>query len=151
MTDATENTPSAHTNAIQGTVSREEIDGPDDTLGAVFPMTPDGVDFLEENNAWGFVTIAREPEFAAMYVSGTAKEVRYFARVESVVDADEAKLAQPGEEYPRFESGKKVVVFEPESLHELEDPIPYRERIPYSLRYTDLGRFRSATGTDDLF
>jgi hypothetical protein len=60
-------------------------------------------------------------------------------------------LAHPVEEHPRFESGKKVVVFEPQSLYMLEDPIPYRDRTPYSLRYITLGDFRTATGTDELF
>ena len=139
------------TDALQGTIARHEIDGRDDTIGALFPTQPNGVEFLRENNAWGFVTISQEPEFVAMYVSGSKKAVKYFARVEEIVDAENAELARPVEEYPQYESEKKVVVFQPRSLFEVEDPIPYRNRTPYSLRYITLGDFRTATGTDELF
>lgn len=143
--------PSPDADAIQDTISRGEIEGADDIQGALFPTKPEGIDFIRENNAWGFVSISRRPEFVAIYVSGSAKEVQYFARVKEIVDAKDAELARPVEEYPQFDLSKSVVVFEPESLYELEDPIPYRAKTPYSLRYTSLGRFRSATGTDDLF
>lgn len=144
-------TPSPDANSVQGTISRKEIEGPDDTQGALFPTKPDGVEFIRENNAWGFVTVGREPEFVAIYVSGSAKEVQYFARIEEIVNARDAKLARQVEEYPQFDSSKSVVVFKPESLYELEDPIPYRMKTPYSLRYMNLGDFRTATGTDELF
>lgn len=139
------------TEALQGTIARHEINGPDDTLGALFPTQPDGIEFLRENNAWGFVSISREPAFVAMYVSGSESGVKYFARVEEIVNTENAELARPTEEYPHFESRKKVIVFQPESLYELEDPIPYRNQTPYSLRYITLGDFRTATGTDELF
>jgi hypothetical protein len=143
--------PSPNANAIQESISRDEIDGANDVQGALFPTKPEGVEFIRENNAWGFVTISRDPEFVAIYVSDSAKEVRYFARVKEIVDAEDAELARPVEEYPQFDSSKSVVVFEPGSLYELENPIPYRVKTPYSLRYTSLGQFRSATGTDELF
>lgn len=144
-------TPSPGKNSIQGTISRNEIEGADDTKGALFPTKPEGIDFLRENNAWGFVTIRREPEFVAIYVSSPTKKVQYFARVKEIVNADDAELARPVEEYSQFDPSKNVILFEPGSLYELEDPIPYRVKTPYSLRYTVLGDLRSATGTDDLF
>ena len=49
-----------------------------------------------------------------------------------------------------FDENKQVVVFEPGSLYELSDPIDYESRVPYSLRYTELGRFKRANTTDDL-
>ncbi|GAB7019663.1 hypothetical protein JCM18750_25240 [Halostagnicola bangensis] len=49
-----------------------------------------------------------------------------------------------------FDSSKCVVIFEPGSLYELSDPIPLETRVPYGLRYTDLGSFRTAETTDDL-
>jgi hypothetical protein len=137
--------------ALQGTIARHEINGPEDTYGALFPTQPDGVEFLRENNAWGFVNMSKEPAFVAMYVSGTEKAVKYFAQVKRIVDSEDADLAHPVEEYPQFETRKKVIEFQPESLYELKDPIPYRNRTPYSLRYITLGDFRTATGTDELF
>lgn len=91
----------------------------------------------------GFVTMTQEPEFVAMYVSGSENAVQFFARVEEVVDAEDAELARPVEENPQFEAGNKVIMFQPRSLFELEDPIPYRNRTPYSLRYITLGDFRA--------
>jgi hypothetical protein len=143
--------PSPGANAIRGTISRNEIEGADDIEGALFPTKPEGVEFIRENNAWGFVTISRDPEFVAIYVSGSAKEVQYFARVKEIVGAEDAELARPREDYPQFDPSKSVVVFELGSLYELENPIPYHVKTPYSLRYTSLGQFRTATGTDELF
>jgi hypothetical protein len=143
--------PSPDANAIQGTISRSEIDGTDDIQGALFPTKPEGISFLQENNAWGFVRVSREPEFVAIYVSGSAGKVQYFARVKEIVRAEDVELARPVKEYPQFDRSKSVLVFEPGSLYKLEDPIPYRVKTPISLRYTSLGRLRSATGTDELF
>jgi hypothetical protein len=112
------------------------------------------VEFLKENNAWGFVRINKEPEYATMYVSEDIQEVRYVARVREIVSATEAQLARTLESYigeqAEFDEGKKVVLFEPESLYELADPIEYESRVPYSLRYTELGRFMQAETTDDI-
>jgi hypothetical protein len=46
--------------------------------------------------------------------------------------------------------GKMVVRFEPESLYELEDPVPYETKYPQSLQYTTLGALRTAETTDDM-
>lgn len=68
--------------------------------------------------------------------------------------ATEAQLAQTLESYTgdqaEFDETKKVVVFEPESLYELADPIEFETRVPYSLRYTELERFKQAKTTDDI-
>ncbi|QKY20660.1 hypothetical protein B4589_009815 [Halolamina sp. CBA1230] len=144
-------TPSKDADAINGTKSRKDIEGADDTLGAIFPTKPGGIEFLRENNAWGFVNLNREPEFVLIYVSGSTKAVRYFARVQDIVPADVATLTRPAESYPQYDPSKSVVVFEPGTLQELTPEIQYREKTPYSLRYTTLGNVRDATGTDDLF
>jgi len=49
------------------------------------------------------------------------------------------------------ERRKKVIQLEPESLYELENPIPYAKEYPQSLRYTTLDQFRTATTIEDLF
>ncbi|MCL9813966.1 type I restriction enzyme HsdR N-terminal domain-containing protein [Natranaeroarchaeum aerophilus] len=145
--------------AITGTLSRNEVDGPSDAEVVVFPTKQSGVDFLKENNAWGFVRIGREPDFAAMYVSGDDQEVKYIARVAEVVSAQDADLARPLEAYSEsgsedaqagFDPNKKVVVFEENSLYEIEDPIPFENKWPQSLRYTTLGDLRNAKNTDEL-
>jgi hypothetical protein len=146
--------PQTGGNAVQGPISRDELDGPDDTTVAVFPSQTSGVEFLKENNAWGFVHINQQPEYVAMYISDDVQQIRYVARVKEIVPSTEATLARTLESYvgdqAEFDEGKKVVVFEPGSLHELEDPIEYESRVPYSLRYTELGRFKEAETTDDI-
>lgn len=71
--------PQTGANAVQGFLSRSELDGPDDATVAVFPTQESGVEFLEENNAWGFVHINQEPEYVAMYVSEDVQEIRYIS------------------------------------------------------------------------
>jgi len=39
--------------AVVGTLSRDEIDGDGDAKVAIFPARKSGIEFLEENNAWG--------------------------------------------------------------------------------------------------
>ncbi|NLV14060.1 hypothetical protein GOC77_12375 [Haloarcula argentinensis] len=135
-------------------MSRDELDGLHDATVAVFPSQTPGVEFLKENNAWGFVHINQQPEYVAMYISDDVQQIRYVAYVQQIVPAADATLARTLESYigdqAEFDEGKKVVVFEPDSLYELEDPIEYESRVPYSLRYTDLGRFKQAETTDDI-
>jgi hypothetical protein len=146
--------PQTGANAIQGTISREKLSGEDDTTVAVFPSQMSGVEFLKENNAWGFVRINQQPEHVAMYISDDVQQIRYVARVKEIVPAMEATLARTLESYvgdqAEFDENKQVVVFEPGTLHELEDPIDYESRVPYSLRYTELNRFKQAETTDDI-
>ncbi|MFB6187241.1 MAG: hypothetical protein ABEI86_10290, partial [Halobacteriaceae archaeon] len=146
-------------NHIIGRIERSEIDGEDDTQVAVFPTKKSGVEFLRENNAWGFVNIAQDPRFAAMYLSGDVNKIKYIARVKKIVPATEADLARPPEAYfeaasdeaqAGFDSDKQVVVFEERSLYELEDPVPFKTKYPQSLQYTTLGALRSAETTDDM-
>jgi hypothetical protein len=99
--------------------------------------------------------MGRTPSYVAMYVTRTEREIKYFATVKGIVSPEEAVLADPIEEYTgdraRFEENKKVVVFEPRTLYELEDPIPFSEKYPQGHRYTTLDAFRNAQSTDDLF
>jgi hypothetical protein len=147
-------TPQTGADAVQGTISRAELEGSDDATVAIFPSQRSGVEFLRENNAWGFVHIGREPRYVGMYISEDVQEVRYVAKVKEIVPAPEATLARTLESYvgdqSEFDESKKVIVFEPGSLYELSDPIKFESRVPYSLRYTELGRFRDATTTDDV-
>ncbi|NHX37267.1 MULTISPECIES: type I restriction endonuclease [Halolamina] len=141
-------------NHIVGTIRRAEIDGNDDAKVAVFPTKESGLPFLKENNAWGFVRVGSEFDYVAMYVTGDVRRVKYFAKVDDVVPTEEAELSRPIEEYAdgaKIAEDKMVIRFEPESLYELEDPVPYESKYPQGLRYTTLGALRSAETTDDMF
>ncbi|WP_380680625.1 type I restriction enzyme HsdR N-terminal domain-containing protein [Salinigranum sp. GCM10025319] len=141
-------------NHLEGTIQRSEITGDDDAVVGVFPTQESGLEFLKENEAWGFVRIGRELDYAAMYVTGDVREVRYVAEVRDVVAPDDAELIRPAESYldrDEIGSGKKVVRFKPGTLRKLEDPIPFETKYPQSRQYTTLGKLRQAETTDDLF
>jgi len=140
--------------ALAGMIRREELEGPADAKVAVFPARPSGVKFLKDNNAWGFVKINQAPMYVAMYVTDDNSEIRYVAEVDRIVGATEADLVKPAEEYEHeaeFDPTDQVVVFKPGTLYELENPIPYKEKYPQSLRYSTLGKLRDADTTWDVF
>ena len=140
-------------NHIVGRIRRTEVDGDEAAKVAVFPTKESGLPFLKENNAWGFVRVGSEFEYVAMYVTGEVRQVQYFATVKDVVRPEEAELSRPIEEYAdgaKIAEDKMVIRFEPESLYELEDPVPYETKYPQGLRYTTLGALRTAETTDDM-
>lgn len=141
-------------NRVNRTIRRRKIQGDPDARVAVFPTRESGIPFLVENEAWGFVRVGSDFDYAAMYVTGDIREVRYFAEVEELVDPNEADLARDSEEYvdaAKIAEDKVVVKFKPGTLCELEDPVPYATKYPQSLRYTSLQELREAETTDDLF
>jgi len=140
-------------NQIVGKIRRNEIEGDDEAKVAVFPTKESGLPFLKENNAWAFVRVGSEFEYVAMYVTGDVRQVKYFATVKDVVPPNEADLERPPLSYVERDEigeGKMVVRFEPKSLYELEDPVPYETKYPQSLQYTTLGALRTAETTDDM-
>ena len=124
--------PDIGANAVVGEISRRELSGAADAKVAIFPSREGGIPFLEENNAWGFVRIGQNPEYAGMYITGDVGAVMYVARIKEIVPASDATLSRPLESYTgdqaTFDQNKRVVVFEPESLYELSDPIPLATR-----------------------
>lgn len=148
-------TPGEGKNAISGTISRSELTGDENTTVAIFPTRESGITFLKENNAWGFVRVGKDPDYAAFYVAGGPQEIRYIAAVKEIVKAKDVSLASDlttytGEE-AEYEPDDQVVVFESGSLYELEDPIPYEEKAPQSRVYTDLESFKTASTTKDAY
>lgn len=140
-------------NHVAGTIRRSEMEGDDDVKMAVFPTKKSGLRFLKENNGWGFVRVGSTFEYVAMYVTGDVRQVKYVAKVKDIISPDNADLERPALSYvERDEIGedKMVVRFNPGSLYELEDPVPYETKYPRSLRYTTLGAFRDAETTDDM-
>ena len=134
-------------------VRRRDIDGDPDATVAVFPTKESGLDFVAENDAWGFVRIGREIDYAAMYVTESVQAIKYFAEVTDVVPPDAADLAREPETYQSdgtIAESKRVVVFDPDSIVELSDPIPFESKYPQGRRYTTLERIRTAETTDDV-
>ncbi|MGB9953412.1 type I restriction enzyme HsdR N-terminal domain-containing protein [Haloarcula marismortui] len=139
-------------NRVAGTIARRDIKGDSDARVAVFPTKESGLPFLKENEAWGFVRVGSEFDYVAMYVTGDVREVKYFAEVKDVVRPDEADLMREPLDYTdaKIDEGKKVIMFEPGSLYELEDPVPFKAKYPQGLRYTTLGELRTAETTYDM-
>lgn len=139
--------------AVSGSLSRNEIDGDDDAKVAIFPTKESGIEFLRENNAWGFVRVGDEPEYVGMYVASPEQQIRFFAKVDEIIPANEANLAKPTEEYTdkaKFDPDKKVIKFKQGSLYQIENPIKYDGYTPQSLVYTSLKKFKEADSTSDL-
>ncbi len=139
--------------AVSDTLSRNEIDGDDDAKVAIFPTKESGIEFLRENNAWGFVRVGDEPEYVGMYVASPEQQIRFFAKVDEIIPANEANLAKPTEEYTdkaKFDPDKKVINFKQSSLYQIENPIEYDGYTPQSLVYTSLKKFKEADSTSDL-
>jgi len=134
---------------------RAELTGSDESQVAIFLTRESGIPFLKENNAWGFVQMGRNPEYAAFYVAGGPQEIRYVARVKEIVRAKNVTLASDLTAYTgekaTYEPDDQVVVFEPGTLYELEDPISYEGKAPQSRVYTDLGRFKTASTTREAY
>jgi len=147
--------PGEGKNAISGTISRAELAGDKNTTVAIFPTHESGLKFLKENNAWGFVRVGQDPDYAAFYVAGDPRKIQYVATVKEIIPAEEATLARSLETYigneAGYEPGDQVVVFEPSTFYELEDPIPYEEKAPQSRVYTDLESFKTASTTKDAY
>lgn len=121
-----------------GELSRRKLVGVADATVAIFPSREDCIPFCEENTAWGFVRIGQHPEYAGMYITGDVGAVMYGARVTEIVPASEAPVSRSLASYmgdqATFDQNKRVVVFEPELVSELSDPIPLATRVLYGLR-----------------
>lgn len=146
--------PGVGKNAIVGSISRADIEGPPEAKVAIFPTRRSGIEFLEQNNAWGFVRVGQDPDYAAFYVAADPKEIQYFASIKEIVPAEAATLARGADTYDggeaRYDPGDQVVVFEPGSLYELEDPIQYKNKAPQGRVYTDLATFKNASTTEEV-
>ncbi|MFC6616118.1 type I restriction enzyme HsdR N-terminal domain-containing protein [Halopenitus salinus] len=152
--DEFEWTPGKGKDALAGTIARADIPGPPNSQIAIFPTRISGIQFLKENNAWGFVRVGQDPDYAAFYVAGGPMEIQYIASIKEIVPAEEATLARDQESYigdeADFDPGDQVVIFEPGSLYELEDPIRYKNKAPQGRVYTDLKTFKNASTTEDV-
>lgn len=144
------------TKAVEGgpipTISRSTLRSLPDGELMICPSRPEGVNFLRENNAWGFVRPKRTPRYFALYVSHPVAAVKYFGEIGAIVDpkAPESTLRNP-EEYDTYTEGKKLVLLKQGTLSELSDPITpgIRHGFQQNLWYTTLGKFISAATLDD--
>jgi len=123
----------------------------------VCPSRTEGVKFLKQHNAWGFVQIREEyvPYFA-LYVGRPKSAILYFGEVESITEPlkSEADLAAAGlKNIEAFEHGKRVIILKPGSLMEFKDPVPLKSNrfVPKSRLYTTLDLLVRANRIEDLW
>ncbi len=137
-------------------LSRVDLSGESDDLVAVFPSRPEGEQFIQEWNAWGFVAIKKRPKYCAIYFTKPEHRIRLVASVSRIVKASEwieSRRDRISERVMGFyDPSKFVIEFRPEGIWELEDPIPWRpgDPVPFGLRYTTLGVLRTATRLGEL-
>ncbi len=132
--------------------SRADIQGEDDAHTALYASQESGIEFLSKYQAWGFIDIAREPDYFLIYLSKPFQHVRYLGIVEQITPADHfvAEHDIEPDQY-KFDETKKVIEFS--DLFRLEDPIPIGSDNPHRMQgllYTTLGAVKTSETTDDL-
>jgi len=110
-----------------------------------------GEKFLHEYSGWGFVKVAKDPDYFALYLSSPVKAIRFFAVLDEIIDPrkEECEIANY-EEYKMYSEGKKLIRLE-EPLIELNDEIPFEGLPLFNRRYTTLNKFIEAENTSDLW
>jgi len=110
-----------------------------------------GKEFLLRYGAWGFVNIAKDPDYFGLYVSSPVKGVRYFGVVDEVIDPREGEHpVDDFREYEPYDDGDKLIMLEKDSIIELDDEIPFEGDPMLGFRYTTLDRFIEAESTEGL-
>ena len=126
---------------------------PDDEV-IICPSKPAGVDWMLRYYGWGYIRIRRQPKYFALYVTDSTRRVRYFARVDRIVEpsADDSPVKEVYSTDRTYKPGKKVLLFKPDSLSRLGEEIPLGENryILQSPKYYTLSSLRKARTTDDL-
>ena len=113
---------------------------------AVFPSNPDGIQFLLENTAWGYVNMNREVDYIAIYVTDPEQAIKYFGKVKKVIPQEEhEKLARDDEDH----EGKQIILLD--WVVPLTNPVKFKGFILRSLRYTSLQKLLKAKTTEDLW
>lgn len=129
-----------------------EVPGNDEADVGVYPCDFErGLQFIHEHNAWGFISIASQPDYFCIYLNQPYQQIQLIGKVEDLVTKDGFFAQYEVSRDPaEIADNKKAVIFE--SVQQLSDPISIGER-PHrmqGLMYTTLGDLRSAATTDDL-
>lgn len=134
-------------------VSLAEVEGDKGDLVAIFPMREEGIQFLNQANAWGSVNLKREPKFVALYVSGDYRQLRYLCSVDSITPVSDvdSSIQTKLKEHNAYDPTKYVISFT--NIFVLKHPIPFsggQQGIIRGLQYTTLETLLNANGTDEL-
>ena len=128
---------------------RQNLDGAAETRVVWMSSRPNGIEFLREHSAWGFVKQPRrEPEMLALYVSSPVQAVKYIGHIEDMVPVRE--FTGIDDTLKQQNDGKYVITLS--EVAELEDAIPFGEGEANvrGMTYTTLYNLKEATTIDDL-
>lgn len=137
-------------------ISREELASLKDGMVVICPSKPEGVNFLLQYNAWGFVRIRKKPKYFALYVTRPESKISFFGEVEEILhpkDPSSPITEDEARRYKTFKEGKKVIVLKSESLRKLDKGIPKgtsKKKILQGIKYVTLNQFINAKTLDDL-
>jgi len=113
-----------------------------------------GDEFLLRYSAWGFVNLARDPDYFGLYISHPISAVRYFGVIDEIIDPrKDEHLVEDFRDYEPYESGDKLIMLKSDSIVELDDEIPF-EGDPnqiWGFRYTTLDNLIDAETTEELW
>jgi len=111
-----------------------------------------GEEFLLRYSAWGFVNLARKPDYFGLYISFPVQAVKYFGVVKEIIDPmEEEHPVEDFKDYEQYNDGDKLIMLESDSIIELDDKIPFKSDRLLGFRYTTLNRFIEANDTQELF
>jgi hypothetical protein len=128
---------------------RENLDGEEDTRVVWMSSRPNGIEFLREHSAWGFVKQPRRnPVMLALYVSSPIQKVKYVGQIEDVVPVRE--FTGIDDTLKQQNDGKYVIKLS--EVVELEDAIPFGEGEANvrGMTYTTLSTLKEVSTIDDL-
>jgi hypothetical protein len=136
-------------------ISKGEMKSLKEGIVLIAPSKPEGVIFLVEHNAWGFIRLKKKTDYFALYVSSPESMISYFGKVEDVVkprDPNSPISLEEARQYETYKEGKKVVVLKPNSLKKMENGIPrgVKKGKLQGIKFVTLNQFINAETTDDL-
>lgn len=128
---------------------RQTLNGAENTRVVWMSSRPNGIEFLREHSAWGFVKYPRrDPEMLALYVSSPVQEVKYMGKIEDVIPVRD--FTGIDDTLRQQNDGKYVITLS--EVIELKDAIPFGEgeATVRGMTYTTLSKLKEATTIDDL-
>ncbi|KXA89038.1 hypothetical protein AKJ61_03710 [candidate division MSBL1 archaeon SCGC-AAA259B11] len=119
---------------------------------------PSGSLFLKKYYAWGFINIAKKPDYFSLYVTRPESRIEYFGKVKDVVrstsaDSPVSKIIEKRNNLPetwKDAENKKIILLKKESLVKISPFIKAGKAPMQGLVYTKLSKFAKAKNTDDF-
>lgn len=115
-----------------------------------------GVNFLLENEGWGYVSVSDDVVYFALYVGRPFKEIKYFGIIERIISPIDTLSPVKDEMHAKkaAREGKKYIQLKKGTLVELQNPIGNRQGArPKRIqghKIVDLQTFLQAQTLDDI-